>query len=44
MPYKEKEILHLSGALIRDKQNNEFSIDIDFNSDKDEIYQLQYKQ
>jgi len=40
---KDKELMHISGAIIRDKQNNEFSIDIDFNSDKYELYQLQYK-
>jgi hypothetical protein len=43
VPYKGKEILHLSGALMREKQNNEFSIDIDFDVDKDDLYQLQYK-
>lgn len=43
IPYKGKDILHLAGAVIRDKQNTEFSIDIDFNSDKNELYQLQYK-
>ncbi|WP_282088921.1 hypothetical protein [Aquimarina algiphila] len=41
--HKEKKILHLSGGLLRDKQNNEFSIDIDFDSDNSELYQLQYK-
>ncbi|WP_336129233.1 hypothetical protein [Mesoflavibacter sp. CH_XMU1422-2] len=40
---KDKELMHISGAIIRDKQNNEFSVDIDFNSDKYELYQLQYK-
>jgi len=40
---KDKELMHISGAIIRDKQNNEFSIDIDFNSDKYELYQIQYK-
>ncbi|MBU2947016.1 hypothetical protein [Zobellia uliginosa] len=42
VPYKGTEILHLSGALLRENQNHEFSIDIDFKSDKDELYQLQY--
>ncbi|MFI2742732.1 hypothetical protein ACG2LH_08335 [Zhouia sp. PK063] len=40
---KDKKLMHISGVIIRDKQNNEFSIDIDFNSDKYELYQLQYK-
>ena len=44
VPFKGKEILHLSGALLREKQNHEFSIDIDFNSENDELYQLQYKR
>ncbi|WP_298425515.1 hypothetical protein [uncultured Kordia sp.] len=43
MEIKDKELMHISGAIIRDKQNNEFSVDIDFNSDKYELYQLQYK-
>ncbi|AXT59204.1 hypothetical protein D1816_02190 [Aquimarina sp. AD10] len=43
-PYKGKDILHLSGALLREKQNHEFSIDVDFNSNRDELYQLQYKK
>jgi hypothetical protein len=38
-----KEILHISGALIRDKQSHEFSVDLDLNSTKDEILILQYK-
>jgi hypothetical protein len=40
---KDKEFMHISGAIIREKQNNEFSIDIDFNSDKYELYQIQYE-
>ncbi len=44
VPFKGKEVLHLSGALLREKQNHEFSIDIDFNSENDELYQLQYKR
>ena len=43
VPYKGVNLLHLSGAIIRDKKNSEFSIDIDFDSSKDELYQLQYK-
>jgi hypothetical protein len=37
------EILHISGAMIRELQNNAFSIDLDLNSEKEEIYLLQYK-
>ncbi|WP_394751254.1 hypothetical protein [Spongiimicrobium salis] len=44
VPYKGKDMLHLSGALLREKQNHEFSIDVDFNSDKNELYQIQYKR
>ena len=36
-------ILHISGALIREVQNSEFSIDVDLNSDKEEVFLLQYK-
>ncbi|NRB60724.1 MAG: hypothetical protein HRU50_12390 [Winogradskyella sp.] len=43
VPFKGKEILHLSGALLREKQNHEFSIDIDYNSDNEKLYQLQFK-
>lgn len=43
VPIKGKEILHISGAIMRDTQNNEFSVDIDLNSDKMELFQLQYK-
>ncbi|MBW4971372.1 hypothetical protein KZY98_12940 [Croceibacter atlanticus] len=37
------EILHVSGAMIREIQNNAFSVDLDLNSEKEEIYLLQYK-
>ena len=37
------DILHISGALIREVQNSEFSVDLDLNSNKEEIYLLQYK-
>jgi hypothetical protein len=43
---KEKdgmEILHISGAIIRDKQSNEFSVDLDLNGKDDTVYLLQYK-
>lgn len=36
-------ILHISGVLIREVQNSEFSVDIDLNSEKEELYLLQYK-
>ena len=36
-------LLHVSGALIREIQNNEFSVDMDLNSEKQELYLLQYK-
>ena len=36
-------VLHLAGALVRDKQSNEFSVDLDLNSTEDKIYILQYK-
>jgi hypothetical protein len=36
-------VLHLAGAIIRDKQSNEFSVDLDINSKEDKIYILQYK-
>lgn len=38
-----RKMLHVSGALIRDIQNTGFSIDIELNSDKDEVFLLQYK-
>lgn len=38
-----KQILHQSCVILRDVQNHEFSLDIDLNSDKEEIYLLQYK-
>lgn len=38
-----QEILHVSGALIRDIENNGFSIDLDLNSDEEEILFLQYR-
>jgi hypothetical protein len=38
-----RDYLHISGALIRDKQNTEFSVDIDLISGGDDILLLQYK-
>jgi hypothetical protein len=40
---KGRQILHLCGIIVRKKENNEFSIDIDPNSDNDEIFFLQYR-
>jgi len=37
------EVLHISGAIIRDKQSNEFSVDLDLNGKDDNIFILQYK-
>jgi hypothetical protein len=37
------QILHFSGAIIRDKQSNEFSIDIDWSENSNKLYRLQYK-
>ena len=39
----KKEVLHIAGVLQRDKQNNEFSIDFDPESTKDEAIFLNYK-
>jgi hypothetical protein len=36
-------LLHISGMLIREVKNTEFSIDVDLNSEKDEVLILQYK-
>jgi hypothetical protein len=38
------DILHVSGVLLRDtiKNSHEFSIDINFTSDKEDIYLIQY--
>jgi hypothetical protein len=37
------EILHISGVIIREKQSNEFSIDLDLNGSDEKIYSLNYK-
>lgn len=37
------DVLHIFGAIIRDKQSNEFSVDLDLNGKDDNIYVLQYK-
>jgi len=37
------DVLHISGAIIRDKQSNEFSVDLDLNGKDYNIYVLQYK-
>ncbi|WP_299122464.1 hypothetical protein [uncultured Tenacibaculum sp.] len=36
-------LLHISGAIIRETQNNEFSVDMNLDSAKEELYLLQYK-
>jgi hypothetical protein len=38
-----QQILHVSGALIRDIENNGFSMDLDLNSDAEEVLFVQYK-
>lgn len=38
-----QEILHISGLIKRDKQSNYFSVNLDPNSSKDEIYSLNYQ-
>jgi hypothetical protein len=38
-----REVLHISGILVRDKRSTSFSVDIDITSQKDEILVLQYK-
>lgn len=38
-----QEMLHVSGALLRTKRNTEFSINLDPNSTKDDILNLEYK-
>ncbi|MBK9530507.1 MAG: hypothetical protein IPO42_01695 [Chitinophagaceae bacterium] len=38
-----QEILHISGLIKRDKQSNYFSVNLDPNSLKDEIYSLNYQ-
>lgn len=37
------EVLHISGMIKRNKQNNEFSINLDPSLDKDEVYSIDYK-
>jgi hypothetical protein len=39
-----RERLHISGVIIRDKLNNEFSVDLDLNGTDDRIYKLDYQQ
>ena len=38
-----KEILYIAGLMVRDKQNMNFSVNLDPNTKKDEIYLLNYK-
>ena len=37
------EVLHISGMIKRNKQSNEFSVDLDPNINKDEVYNINYK-
>jgi hypothetical protein len=39
----QKDILHISGLVVRDKQNNEFSVDFDPLSGKNEALFINYK-
>ncbi|HTM98805.1 MAG TPA: hypothetical protein VL088_08695 [Pedobacter sp.] len=41
--YQDRLILHVCGAILREKQNNEFSMDVDLNSDKEEVYLIQFQ-
>ena len=38
-----KDILHISGLIVRDKQNNNFSVSLDPNIYQEKIYMLNYK-
>lgn len=38
-----KEFLHISGVLLRDKQSNEFSVDLDPVAKRDEVIAVNYK-
>jgi hypothetical protein len=38
-----KKIIHIAGAIIRDKLSNEFSIDLDADTTNEKIYSLEYK-
>jgi hypothetical protein len=35
-------ILHILGVIIREKEGNQFRIDVDLNSDKDKVILLEY--
>ena len=37
------EIVHIAGAVIRDKQSNMFSVDLNLNSKDDKAYKLDYQ-
>lgn len=37
------EILHIAGAVIRDKQSNAFSVDLNLNGKDDKAYKLEYE-
>ena len=38
-----KRYLHISGAILREKQNHEFSVDFDLDRPKDELLMIGYK-
>ena len=38
-----KKYLHISGAIMRDKQNHEFSADFDLDAPIDELLKIEYK-
>lgn len=38
-----KRILHISGAVMRDKQNHEFSADFDLDAPKEELLRIEYQ-
>jgi len=40
---QKRNILHISGVIVRDKLNNEFSVDIDADSDKEQVLMISYK-
>lgn len=39
----EKPILHISGVIVRNKQNTNFSVDIDWEPGHNNVYLIQYK-
>ncbi|WP_216678944.1 hypothetical protein [Hymenobacter siberiensis] len=37
------EVVHIAGAVIRDKQSNAFSVDLNLNGKDDKAYKLEYE-